>query len=82
MEKSSDISLKFVHETGELMGMETKQMSSKVELEIKAQLNLIDNDFNKASILLEKYAKQCKNLIENKKQRISVWEKKATSKFK
>ena len=81
VEKSSDISLKFVHETGELMGMETKQMSSKVELEIKAQLNLIDNDFNKASILLEKYAKQCKNLIENKKQRIYFWEKKAIINF-
>ena len=77
VEKSSDTSLKFAYETGELMNMKTEQMSSKVELEMEAQLDLIDNDFNKASILLEKYAKQCKNLIENKKQRISFWEKKA-----
>ena len=81
VEKSSDTSLRFAHETGELMGMSTDEMSSKVELEMKNQLDLIDNDFNKASILLEKYALQCKNLIENKQQRISFWEKKASIKF-
>ena len=81
VEKSSDISLKFAHETGELMGMSVAEMSSKVELEMKSQLNLIDKDFNKAPILLKKYAKQCKNLIENKQQRISFWEKKAVNKF-
>jgi hypothetical protein len=81
VEKSSDISLKFAHETGELMGMETGQMSSKVKLEMEVQLDLIDNNFNKAPFLLEKYAKQCKNLIENKKQRISFWEKKAIINF-
>jgi len=81
IEESSDISLKFAYETGELMGMETEQMSFKVELEMKVQLDLIDNDFNKASILLKKYAQQCKKLIENKKQRISFWEEKAKIKF-
>jgi len=81
VEKSSDISLKFAHETGELMGMGTEQMSSKVELEMKVQLDLIDNDFNKVSMLLEKYAQQCKNLIENKKQRIFFWEEEAKIKF-
>ena len=82
VEKSSDTSLKFAYETGELMNMKTEQMSSKVELEMEAQLDLIDNDFNKASILLEKYAQQCKSLIENKKQRISFWEEKAKIKFR
>ena len=82
VEKSSDISLKLVHETGELMSMTTEKMSLKVELGIKKQLDLIDNDFNKASILLEKYAQQCKNIIENKEQRISFWEKRAKVKFK
>ena len=48
---------------------------------MKNQLDQIDNDFNKASILLEKYAQQCKSVIENKKQRISFWEKKAKIKF-
>ena len=81
VEKSSDTSLKFAHETGELMGMTSEEMSSKVKNEMKKQLDQIDNDFNNASILLDKYALQCKNLIENKKQRISFWEKKAIDKF-
>lgn len=82
IEKSSDSSLKLAYETGEIMGMTADKMSSKVESEIKNQLDLIDNNFNNASILLEKYAQTCKNLIENKKQRISFWEKKALDKFK
>ena len=81
VENSSDTSLKLVHETGELMGMTLKEMSSKVKNEMKKQLDQIDNDFNNSSILLDKYASQCKNLIENKKQRISFWEKKAVDKF-
>ena len=81
VEKSSDTSLKFAHETGELMGMTSEEMSSKVKNEMKKQLDQIDNDFNNAAILLDKYAMQCKNLIENKKQRISFWEKKAIDKF-
>ena len=81
VEKSSDTSLKFAHETGELMGMTSKEMSSKVKSEMKKQLDQINNDFNNASILLDKYAIQCKNLIENKKQRILFWEKKAIDKF-
>ena len=81
IEKSSNTSLRHVYETAELMGMQTQEMSSKIKSEIENQLNLIDNNFNNASVLLEKYAQTCKNLIENKKQRISFWEKKATEKF-
>ena len=81
VEKSADTSLKLAYETGELMGMTSKEMSSKVKFVMKKQLDQIDNDFNNASILLDKYAAQCKNLVENKKQRISFWEKKASIKF-
>ena len=63
------------------MGMTLKEMSSKVKNEMKKQLDQIDNDFNNSSILLDKYASQCKNLIENKKQRILFWEKKSINKF-
>ena len=82
VEKSADTSLKLAHETGEIMGMVTEEMSLKVKLEMKKNLDLIDNDFNNASILLKKYAQNCKKLIENKKQRISFWEEKAANKFK
>jgi len=82
IEKSSDTSLRLAHETGEIIGMTSAEMSSKVKAEMQNQLDLIDNDFNNASVLLEKYAQTCKNLIENKKERISFWEKKASNKFK
>jgi len=81
IEKSADISLKLAYETGEIMGMTAKNMSKKVESEMTNQLKLIDNDLNNASILLEKYAKQCKKIIQDKKQRIGFWEKKAKNKF-
>ena len=82
VEKSSDICLKLAHDTGEMIGMTTEKMSSKVKLEVKNQLDQINNNFNNASILLKKYAQQCKNLVENKKERISFWKKKANNKFK
>ena len=82
IEKSSDNSLKLAHDTGEIMEMSSDEMSKMVKSEMKKQLNQISNDFNNASILIEKYAQLCKNLTENKKQRISFWEKKAINKFK
>ena len=82
IENSSDISLKLAYETGEIIGMSSDEMSLKVKSEMKKQLNLIDNNFSNSSILLEKYAQTCKNLIENKKQRISFWEDQAANKFK
>jgi len=82
IEKSSDNSLRLAHETGEIMGMANDEMSTKVKSEMKNQLNLIGSDFDNASVLLEKYAQTCKNLIENKKERISFWEKKSANKFK
>ena len=82
IERSSDISLKLAHETGEIMGMMSDKMSIMVKSEMKIQLELFDNDFNKATILLKKYSQNCKNLIEDKKKRISFWEKKALEKFK
>ena len=81
IEKSSDTSLKLAHETGEIMSMTNDEMSSKVKSEMQKQLNLINNNFNNASILLEKYGQRCKDLIENKKQRISFWEAQAAKKF-
>jgi len=87
IEKSSDNSLRLdslrlAHETGEIIGMKTEEMSAKVKSEIKKQLDLVGNNFKNAAVLLEKYSHTCKNLIENKKQRISFWEKKSINKFK
>ena len=64
------------------MGLEAKDMSEKVNLEVKKQLTVIGKDFSNTSSLLNRYSILCKNLIENKKERILFWEKLATDKFK
>jgi len=82
VEASSDISLKFAFETGELLGIKIVTMKEQVKSEMKSQINEIDNDYSNVSILLKKYSSLCKKLIENKKQRIDYWEKKAVTQFK
>lgn len=82
IEESADISLKSVYETGELMSMKSEIMATKVQLEMKQQSEFMQNDYNNAPKLLKKYGQLCKNLIQNKKERIDFWEKKALSKFK
>ena len=82
IEQSADTSLKFAYETGELSGMKFENMETRVKMEMKSQSNEIDNSYANASILLEKYGDVCKNLIQNKTQRINYWEKKAKKKFK
>jgi hypothetical protein len=82
IERSADTSLKLAYETGELMNMKVEAMAARVKLEMKTQSTEIENDYVNASILLEKYGLLCKNLIENKKQRIEFWKNKAENKFK
>ena len=82
IEKSADIALKFAFEMGELLYMKAKIMKEKVKDEIKKQLNEVNNDYKNTHILLERHALTCKNLIENKKQRINYWEKEAEKKYK
>ena len=81
IEKSSEHSLKLAHDTGDMLGMTSDEMSTMVKSEIKNQLDLIDNDFNNASVLLEKFSQMCKKIVEDKKQRISFWEEQAKKKF-
>jgi hypothetical protein len=82
IDQSADTSLKLAFETGELLGMSVDDMSAKVKVEMKSQSKEIQNDYNNASKLLNKYGSTCKNLIQDKKQRIDFWEKKALNKFK
>ena len=46
------------------------------------QSEYMQNDYNNAPKLLKKYSLLCKNLIQDKKERIDFWEKKALTKFK
>ena len=82
IEKTTDISLKLAYETGELLGMKAESMKARMKMEMKSQSNKIENNFANISILFKKHGAVCKNLIQDKKQRISHWEKKAEEKFK
>tara|TARA_B110000263_G_C14956953_1_gene350709 strand:+ start:116 stop:589 length:474 start_codon:yes stop_codon:yes gene_type:complete len=82
IEKSADSSLKSAFETGELLEMTIEEMKKKVNSQIKIQSKEIENDYSNSSLLLNKYGNMCKNLIQNQKQRIMFWEKKALIKFK
>ena len=56
--------------------MTIDEMSKMIKSEIKNQLDLINNDFNNASVLIEKYALVCKRLIEDKKKEFLFGKKK------
>ena len=62
--------------------MTIEEMKKKVNSQIKIQSKEIENDYSNSSLLLNKYGNMCKNLIQNQKQRIMFWEKKALIKFK
>ncbi|MDC0205351.1 hypothetical protein OAJ64_00880 [Pelagibacteraceae bacterium] len=82
MEQTAETSLKFAFDTGELLGMKIEAMSARIKLEMESQGNEIEKNYANISILLKKHGKVCKNLIQNKTQRIDFWEKKALNKFK
>jgi len=82
IEASSDTSLKLAFETGELLNMTVEEMKEKVNFEIKKQILILKDDRSNYSILLNRYARICKSLIQDKKGRIAYWEKEAKSKFK
>ena len=62
--------------------MKAESMKARMKMEMKSQSNKIENNFANISILFKKHGAVCKNLIQDKKQRISHWEKKAEEKFK
>ena len=79
LEKSSDVTLKFAHDLGEVLNYKPKIMAENNKKEIKKLNTIAKKDFNK---LAKKYGMLCKNLVENQKQRINYWEDKGNKKIK
>ena len=73
LEKSADITLKFNHDLGEVLGMLPKIMSKKTKKKIDEFTVIAKKDF---SSLANQYGSMCKKLVENQKQRIDYWESK------
>ena len=79
LEKSADVTLKFNHDLGEVLGLKPANMSKVTKQEVEKFTKIAKKDF---SSLAKKYGLMCKNLVENQKQRIDYWEKKGNKKIK
>ena len=79
LEKSADITLKFNHDLGEVLGLKPETMAKITKQEVKKFTKIAKKDF---SSLTKKYGLLCKSLVENQKQRIDYWEKKGNKKIK
>ena len=73
LEKSADVTLKFNHDLGEVLGMPPQIMTKKTKKKIDELKVIAKNDF---SSLANQYGLMCKKLVENQKQRIDYWEAK------
>ena len=73
LEKSADVSLKFNHDLGEVLGMPPQIMTKKTKKKIDEFTLIAKKDF---SSLANQYGLMCKKLVENQKQRIDYWESK------
>jgi len=73
LEKSADVSLKFNHDLGEVLGMPPQIMTKKTKKKIDEFTAIAKKDF---SSLANQYGLMCKKLVENQKQRIDYWEAK------
>jgi len=73
LEDSADVTLKFNHDLGEVLGMPPKIMSKNNKKKIEELTAIAKKDF---SSLASQYGLMCKKLVENQKQRINYWETK------
>ena len=79
LEKSADVTLKFNHDLGEVLGLKPSTMTKRTKEEVEKFTKIGKKDFKS---LIKKYGLMCKNLVENQKQRIDYWEKEGNKKFK
>ena len=79
LEKSADVTLKFNHDLGEVLGLKPETMAKTTKQEVEKFTKIAKEDFTS---LVKKYGLMCKNLVENQKQRIDYWEKEGNKKIK
>ena len=77
LEKSADVTLKFNHDLGEVLGLKPATMTKRTKEEVEKFTKIGKKDFKS---LIKKYGLLCKNLVENQKQRIDYWEKEGNKK--
>ena len=65
LDLSAETSLKNVYEIGELLNIEIHKITENIESEMKSQSDEMGNRYINLSLLIDKYAISCKNLIQN-----------------
>ena len=76
LKRSADISLESAYLVGEQLNMKTEAMTARVKMSFQKMQKEMGSDFINFSIILEKYAYYCKEVIEKPEVRMEYWENK------
>jgi len=76
LNRSAEIALESAYLIGQQLNMKTEAMSARVKMAFQRMQDEMGSDFINFSVILDKYAYYCKDVIEKPEQRIQYWEKK------
>ena len=76
LDRSANISLESAYLIGQQLNMKTEAMTARVKMAFKRMQEEMGSDFINFSIILDKYAYYCKDVIEKPEERMSYWEDK------
>ena len=76
LNRSAEIALESAYLIGQQLNMKTEAMSARVKMAFETMQKEMGSDFINFSIILDKYAYYCKDVIEKPEQRIKYWENK------
>ena len=76
LNRSAEIALESAYLIGQQLNMKTEAMSARVKMAFQRMQEEMGSDFINFSVILNKYAYYCKDVIEKPEQRIQYWEKK------
>ncbi len=76
LRRSSEISLQSAYLVGEELNMKIEAMKARVKMSFEKMQKEIGSDFINFSVILDKYAYYCKEVIEKPEERMTYWENK------
>jgi hypothetical protein len=76
LNRSAEIALESAYLIGQQLNMKTEAMSARVKMAFQRMQDEMGSDFINFSVILDKYAYYCKDVIEKPEQRIQYWENK------
>jgi len=76
LNRSANIALESAYLIGQQLNMKTEAMSARVNMAFQKMQDEMGSDFINFSVILDKYAYYCKDVIEKPELRIQYWEDK------